>query len=111
MECAQLCAVLCRACRYATTSLSSFLLKQVARRAGVPIQEFVVRQDMGCGSTIGPILSQRTGMRTVDVGLPQLSMHSCREMCGTDDVSHGINLFTEFFNCFTEVDASLVTDE
>ena len=50
-------------------------------------------------------------MRTVDVGLPQLSMHSCREMCGTDDVSHGINLFTEFFNSFTTVDATLDTAE
>ena len=42
---------------YATTAVSSFLLKQIAKRVGVPMQEFVVRQDMGCGSTIGPILA------------------------------------------------------
>ena len=50
-------------------------------------------------------------MRTVDVGLPQLSMHSIREMCGTDDVSHGINLFVKFFAVFAEVDESLETGE
>ena len=54
---------------------------------------------------------QSTGMRTVDVGLAQLSMHSCREMCGTDDVTHGINLFTEFYNSFAAVDATLDTHE
>ena len=50
-------------------------------RAGVPVQEFVVRSDMGCGSTIGPLTSARLGIPTVDVGIPQLAMHSARELC------------------------------
>ena len=62
--------------RYATTGESAFLLKELARLNGnIPIQEFVVRQDTGCGSTIGPILSTSTGIRTLDVGIAQLSMH------------------------------------
>lgn len=51
-----------------------------------------MRNDSSCGSTIGPMLSAKLGLRTVDVGNPQLSMHSIRETGGTDDVKHGIDL-------------------
>jgi len=67
-------------------------VRELARRNGIPIQEFVVRNDSLCGSTIGPMLSAR-GFRTVDIGAPQLSMHSAREMMGTDDVAHTLALF------------------
>ncbi|CAN0449970.1 unnamed protein product, partial [Hapterophycus canaliculatus] len=50
-----------------------------------------VKSDSGCGSTIGPVLSALSGIRTVDVGSPQLSMHSVREMMATDDAVHGYN--------------------
>lgn len=68
--------------RYATSGLSGFLLEELARTQNVPVQKFVVRNDAMCGSTIGPILATSCGIRTVDVGVPQLSMHSIREMCG-----------------------------
>lgn len=55
-----------------------------------------MRNDSPCGSTIGPILSANCGIRTIDIGCPQLSMHSIREMCGTDDVTHAINLLKVF---------------
>ena len=66
--------------RYATNGVTGFLTRELGRREGVPVQEFVVRNDCPCGSTIGPIISTATGMRVVDLGMPQLSMHSCREM-------------------------------
>ncbi|KAL0583858.1 hypothetical protein ABG067_006302 [Albugo candida] len=93
--------------RYATTSESAFLMKELARRHGVKLQEFVVRQDTGCGSTIGPIMSTNTGMRTIDVGLAQLSMHSIREMCGTDDLELGLTWFKAFFSEFTNLNSYL----
>ena len=62
--------------RYATTALTAYMFRECAKLSGVSTQEFVVKNDMGCGSTIGPIVSAQTGIRTVDVGVPQLSMHS-----------------------------------
>ncbi|KAL3688435.1 hypothetical protein R1sor_014744 [Riccia sorocarpa] len=96
--------------RYATTSVTAFLFKEVARLAGVPTQEFVVRNDMGCGSTIGPILASGIGIRTVDCGMPQLSMHSVREMCGTKDVDLAYRHFSAFYRLFTSVDEKLQID-
>ena len=64
----------------------------------------MVRNDCGCGSTIGPTLAANTGIRVVDMGMPQLSMHSCREMMGIADLSHGVALFNAFFNNFRILD-------
>ena len=93
--------------RYATTNVTAFLLRRLAEEARVPAQSFVNRQDMGCGSTIGPILSTRSGIKTVDVGLAQLSMHSVREMCGVDDVAHGVNFFSHLYARYAALEATV----
>lgn len=84
--------------RYATNSPGIVLLKKCAELAKVPLQLFVVRNDSPCGSTIGPILSAKLGVRTLDIGNPQLSMHSIRETGGTYDVIRLIDLFKSFFD-------------
>ncbi|THF97513.1 hypothetical protein TEA_011301 [Camellia sinensis var. sinensis] len=96
--------------RYATNAVTSFIFREIAIKHNLPIQDFVVRNDMPCGSTIGPILASGTGIRTVDIGAPQLSMHSIREMCGVDDVKHSYEHFKAFFQEFCHVDTKIVVD-
>ncbi|XP_019853573.1 PREDICTED: aspartyl aminopeptidase-like [Amphimedon queenslandica] len=93
--------------RYATTAITASILREIAKKASVPLQEVVVRNDSSCGSTIGPILSAKLGLRTVDIGSPQLSMHSIREMACTTGVLQSILLYTSYFNNFTTLDASI----
>ncbi len=71
--------------RYATSALSVARFEQACAAANVRHQVFVSRNNMPCGSTIGPITATRLGIPTVDVGIPQLSMHSARELCGAED--------------------------
>ncbi|RID42863.1 hypothetical protein BRARA_J02720 [Brassica rapa] len=97
--------------RYATSGITSFLFKEVAKLHDLPIQDFVVRNDMGCGSTIGPILASGVGIRTVDCGIAQLSMHSVREICGTDDIDIAYRHFKAFYRSFSSVDRKLTVDD
>ncbi|GAA5162731.1 M18 family aminopeptidase [Ornithinimicrobium tianjinense] len=71
--------------RYATDSLGAAAFALACEQAGVPMQTFVTRSDLPCGSTVGPMTSALTGATTVDFGAPVLSMHSTREICGTLD--------------------------
>ncbi|XP_071507320.1 aspartyl aminopeptidase-like isoform X1 [Diadema antillarum] len=96
--------------RYATTAVSTAILKMIAEKGDVPLQEFVVRNDMPCGTTIGPILSANLGMRTVDVGAPMLSMHSCREMGCTSGLFQLIVLCRAFFEMFPAIDEDVTVD-
>jgi len=94
--------------RYATTGPTGILMREISRRSNLPpVQEFIVRQDCGCGSTIGPLISSSTGIRAIDMGCPQLSMHSIRETMGVCDLTNGLELFKAFFIHFREVDESI----
>ncbi|XP_076456276.1 aspartyl aminopeptidase-like isoform X2 [Babylonia areolata] len=89
--------------RYATTAITTAILRQVASQVKVPLQDFVVRNDSPCGSTIGPIMSAKLGMQTIDVGAPQLSMHSIREMGDTTSIVHCTDLFKGFFQLYPSI--------
>jgi aspartyl aminopeptidase len=71
--------------RYATDAVGAAVMREACDQAGVSLQTFVVRSDLPCGSTIGPITAARLGVTTVDVGAPMLSMHSARELAGAHD--------------------------
>ena len=83
--------------RYATDSVGAGVFAAACAKAGVPYQEFVSNNNMPCGSTIGPITATRLGMRTVDVGIGLLSMHSMREMCHVDDMAYMTRAVEGFF--------------
>jgi aspartyl aminopeptidase len=94
--------------RYATNSVTSSRFKQLCEQANVPVQQFVSRADMGCGSTIGPIASSRLGVATIDVGIPQLAMHSCRELTGSKDSLRLALVLVAFFNNSQSLDCNWV---
>src|ERR1700761_9504959 len=73
--------------RYATDGRTAAAFALACQQAGVPLQRYEHRADLPCGSTIGPMTSARTGIPTVDVGAPQLAMHSAREFMGAGDVA------------------------
>ena len=73
--------------RYATDGRTAAAFALACAQAGVPLQRYEHRADLPCGSTIGPMTSARTGIPTVDVGAPQLAMHSAREVMGAADVA------------------------
>ena len=83
--------------RYATNSETAARCRQLCREVDAPVQSFVVRSDMACGSTIGPIVAAETGIKTVDVGVPQWAMHSIRETAGSRDCWHLFRILQQFF--------------
>lgn len=84
--------------RYATNSETSTLFKQMAKEVDVDVQTFVSRNDMACGSTIGPITASELGVATIDVGCPQWGMHSIRETAGTADGVGLSKILARFFS-------------
>ncbi|MCP3916439.1 MAG: M18 family aminopeptidase [bacterium] len=82
--------------RYASEGETEALFQVACERAEVPCQKWTMRNDLACGSTIGPITAARLGMRVVDVGNPQLSMHSAREMCGSLDPGYLMSALNAF---------------
>ncbi len=83
--------------RYATDAVSSARIQKLAEENKISLQVFHNRNDMGCGSTIGPANATNLGIPVVDLGNPMHSMNSCREMSGTQDHKEIIKLFTTFF--------------
>ena len=83
--------------RYATNAVTSAMMKELAAQIDLPIQTFVVRSDMACGSTIGPITAAQLGVRTLDLGVPTFAMHSIRELAGSADPHIMHQLLQKFF--------------
>jgi aspartyl aminopeptidase len=83
---------------YATDAASGGWFTERCAEAGVPVQHFVTRADLPCGSTIGPLTATRLGLPTVDVGAPMLAMHSCRELASALDVPYVVDALTA---CYT----------
>ncbi|MDH5518758.1 MAG: M18 family aminopeptidase [Gammaproteobacteria bacterium] len=84
--------------RYATNSETSALFRQLCEQADVPVQSFVVRSDMACGSTIGPITASGLGVKTIDVGVPTFAMHSIRETAGAWDAYYLFRVLRLYFS-------------
>ena len=83
---------------YASEAQGVGQVTALCARLGIAPQSFVTRSDLACGSTIGPITAARVGIRAVDIGSPMLSMHSCREMAGSEDVQPMIDLLQLFLS-------------
>lgn len=83
--------------RYATNSGTTARFKALCEQAEVPVQSFVVRSDMGCGSTIGPVTAAGLGVETIDIGVPTYAMHSIRELAGSDDAWYLARVVKRFF--------------
>lgn len=96
--------------RYATNSPGIVLMKKLGDTYHIPLQLFVVRNDSPCGSTIGPILASKLGIRTLDLGNPQLSMHSIRETGGSFDVIKLCKLFKGYFDDYHSLDDIILCD-
>ena len=83
--------------RYASDLMSSAQLRLLCEQAGIPLQVFITRNDMPCGSTVGPTISANLGIPTVDIGEPMLSMHSIREMMAASDHADMIKLVQQLY--------------
>ena len=84
--------------RYTTSSISRPILKNLADKHQIPVQDFVVRNDKPCGSTIGPIMAKKLGVVAIDVGAPLLAMHSIREIMGSEDMVAYSDLFLAYLS-------------
>ena len=82
--------------RFATSAIGEACFTQLCERAGAPMQKYVHRADLACGTTIGPVSSARLGIKTIDIGIPMWAMHSARESEGAHDHPHYINVMKVF---------------
>ena len=96
-----------------TDVIGATIIRAVASKANpspVPIQDFMVKNDCVCGSTIGPMMAAKAGIKTADIGGPMLGMHSIRETCGVIDLVYYRRLFVSFFKNYAHLPAELLTE-
>lgn len=74
------------------------------------MQDFIVKNDSPCGSTIGPMMAAKAGLKTADIGAPMLGMHSIRETCGVIDLVYYRRLFLSFLNDYSSVSNTLLEE-
>lgn len=90
--------------KYTTDAVSAAVFKEICRKAGIPYQTFANRSNMAGGSTLGNISNSHVSLNTVDIGLAQLSMHSCYETAGTLDIDYMIQALTAFYGSTIQAD-------
>lgn len=83
--------------RYATDSRTASFFRILCEKVDAPVQEFVMRNDLACGTTIGPLTAGQIGVPTADIGVPSLAMHSIRETAGVQDAQYFYRAFCAFF--------------
>jgi len=88
--------------RYASTEETIRIFDEICERAKEPHQLYLNREDIPGGGTIGLIIQESVPVDAVDVGIPQLSMHSCYETIGSKDVTHAIGVFKLFYSYFVK---------
>ncbi len=84
--------------RYTSDAISSAIFQEICNNAKVPYQFFANRSDVRGGSTLGNILLTHTSLLSVDIGLPQLAMHSCYETAGSKDIQYAVDAFSKFYS-------------
>jgi len=95
--------------RYTSNALTRALVKSICEANNVQLQDFCVPNTSPCGSTIGPFMSSRMGIRALDCGVAQLAMHSIRETIYSDDLDTCYNMIVSVFSQFREFDSKLVS--
>ena len=83
--------------KYCTDAVSAAMFRDLCKRADVPVQTFTTRSDMAGGSTLGNISNTQVALNTVDIGLPQLAMHSPYETAGVKDTEYLVRAAKKFF--------------
>ena len=89
---------------YTSDGLSSAIFQKICENGNAPHQFFANRSDIRGGHTLGSLLLSHVSMMAVDMGLPQLAMHSAFETAGTYDIKHAINAFKEFYSTNIEIE-------
>ncbi|MGN0076717.1 MAG: M18 family aminopeptidase [Parafannyhessea sp.] len=92
--------------KYTTDAFSRAVMAELCRRAGVPVQTFANRSDMAGGSTLGNLSNTQVSVHAVDVGLPQLAMHSSYETAGVCDTAYGIAALEAFYGTDVQIDGA-----